>query len=321
MTKYIIKRLYQMVIVLFIVSVIVFFVMSFTGDPVLMIVPPDATQAQIDMARAELGLDKPLMVQYFIFLKNILHGDFGVSYVFGQSALKLIFERMPATMELVLVSVVISIALAIPLGVYAGAFPGRKSSKTIMLGSLLGISLPNFWIGMMLIFVFAVDLQIMPSSGRGEVINFLGMRISIFTADGFKHIILPAIMLSVQSMAMLLRLTRAGMMEIMKQDFIKFAKSKGALQKAILFKHALKNALIPVITVFGIQIGKIIAFATVTETIFSWPGMGKLLLDSINRSDRPVMVAYLMIVSFIFVFLNFVVDIVYTSIDPRIDLR
>jgi len=310
-----------MIIVLFIVSVIVFFVMSFTGDPVLMIVPPDATQAQIDMARAELGLDKPLMVQYFIFLKNILHGDFGVSYVFGQSALKLIFERMPATMELVLVSVVISIALAIPLGVYAGAFPGRKSSKTIMLGSLLGISLPNFWIGMMLIFVFAVNLQIMPSSGRGEVINFLGMRISIFTADGFKHIILPAIMLSVQSMAMLLRLTRAGMMEIMKQDFIKFAKSKGALQKAILFKHALKNALIPVITVFGIQIGKIIAFATVTETIFSWPGMGKLLLDSINRSDRPVMVAYLMIVSFIFVFLNFVVDIVYTSIDPRIDLR
>ncbi len=321
MIKYILKRLYQMIIVLFVVSVIVFFVMSFTGDPVLMIVPPDATQAQIDMARAELGLDKPLMVQYFIFLKNILHGDFGVSYVFGQSALKLIFERMPATMELVLVSVVISIALAIPLGVYAGAFPGRKSSKTIMLGSLLGISLPNFWIGMMLIFVFAVNFQIMPSSGRGEVINFLGMRISIFTADGFKHIILPAIMLSVQSMAMLLRLTRAGMMEVMKQDFIKFAKSKGALQKAILFKHALKNALIPVITVFGIQIGKIIAFATVTETIFSWPGMGKLLIDSINRSDRPVMVAYLMIVSFIFVLLNFIVDIVYTSIDPRIDLR
>src|SRR6056297_179136 len=321
MFKYVTKRVYQMILVLFVVSIIVFFVMSFTGDPVLMMVTPDATQAQIDRARMELGLDKPLITQYFIFVKNILRGDFGKSYVFKQSAIKLIIERMPATLELVFVSVLLSIIVAIPLGVFAGAFPNKKSSKTIMLGSLLGISLPNFWVGMMLIFVFAVHFRIMPSSGRGDVVNFLGMRISIFTPDGFRHIILPAIMLSVQSMAILLRLTRAGMMEVMKQDFIKFARSKGALQKTLLFQHALKNALIPVITVFGIQIGKIIAFATVTETIFSWPGMGKLLIDSINRSDRPVMVAYLMIVAFIFVLLNFIVDIVYTSIDPRIDLR
>jgi peptide/nickel transport system permease protein len=250
-----------------------------------------------------------------------MQGDFGISYVFGQSALQLIVERMPATFELVLVSVIISILVAIPLGVFAGAYPNKKSSKTIMLGSLMGISLPNFWVGMMLIFIFAVHFRVMPSSGRGDVVNFLGMRISIFTPDGFRHIILPAIMLSVQSMAILLRLTRAGMMEVMKQDFIKFARSKGALQKTILFRHALKNAIIPVITVFGIQIGRIIAFATVTETIFSWPGMGKLLIDSINRSDRPVMVAYLMIVSFIFVLLNFIVDVLYSSIDPRIDLR
>ncbi len=321
MFKYITKRLYQMILVLFVVSIIVFFVMSFTGDPVLMMVTPDATQAQIDRARTELGLDKPLITQYFIFVKNILRGDFGKSYVFKQSAIKLIIERMPATLELVFVSVLLSIIVAIPLGVFAGAFPNKRSSKTIMLGSLLGISLPNFWVGMMLIFVFAVHFRVMPSSGRGEVVNFLGMRISIFTADGFKHIILPAVMLSIQSLAILLRLTRAGMMEVMKQDYIKFARSKGVLQNSLLFQHALKNALIPVITVFGIQIGKIIAFATVTETIFSWPGMGKLLIDSINRSDRPVMVAYLMIVAFIFVLLNFIVDIVYTSIDPRIDLR
>ena len=190
-----------------------------------------------------------------------------------------------------------------------------------MLTSLLGISLPNFWVGMMLIFIFAVQLQIMPSFGRGDIIEIVGLRLSILTKDGLKHLILPAIMLSIQSMAVLLRLTRAGMMEVMKQDFIKFARAKGALTRTILFKHALKNVLIPVITVFGIQIGKIIAFATVTETIFAWPGMGKLLIDSINRSDRPVIVAYLLVVSFIFVCLNFFVDLMYTFIDPRIDLR
>ncbi len=321
MIKYIFKRFYHMILVLFIVSIIVFFVMSFTGDPVLMLVPLDATQAQIDAARIELGLDQPLLVQYGIFLKNLLRGDLGNSYAFKQSAIKLIIERMPATFELVLFSIIISIFLAIPLGVYAGAYPKKRSSKAIMLASLLGISLPNFWVGMMLIFIFAVQLQVMPSFGRGDIIEIVGLRLSILTKDGLKHLILPAVMLSIQSMAVLLRLTRAGMMEVMKQDFIKFARAKGALTRTILFKHALKNVLIPVITVFGIQIGKIIAFATVTETIFAWPGMGKLLIDSINRSDRPVIVAYLLVVSFIFVCLNFFVDLMYTFIDPRIDLR
>ncbi len=321
MIKYIFKRFYHMILVLFIVSIIVFFVMSFTGDPVLMLVPLDATQAQIDAARIELGLDQPLLVQYGIFLKNLLRGDLGNSYAFKQSAIKLIIERMPATFELVVFSIIISIFLAIPLGVYAGAYPKKRSSKAIMLTSLLGISLPNFWVGMMLIFIFAVQLQVMPSFGRGDIIEIVGLRLSILTKDGLKHLILPAVMLSIQSMAVLLRLTRAGMMEVMKQDFIKFARAKGALTRTILFKHALKNVLIPVITVFGIQIGKIIAFATVTETIFAWPGMGKLLIDSINRSDRPVIVAYLLVVSFIFVCLNFFVDLMYTFIDPRIDLR
>lgn len=321
MIKYIFKRFYHMILVLFIVSIIVFFVMSFTGDPVLMLVPLDATQAQIDAARIELGLDQPLLVQYGIFLKNLLRGDLGNSYAFKQSAIKLIIERMPATFELVVFSIIISIFLAIPLGVYAGAYPKKRSSKAIMLASLLGISLPNFWVGMMLIFIFAVQLQVMPSFGRGDIIEIVGLRLSILTKDGLKHLILPAVMLSIQSMAVLLRLTRAGMMEVMKQDFIKFARAKGALTRTILFKHALKNVLIPVITVFGIQIGKIIAFATVTETIFAWPGMGKLLIDSINRSDRPVIVAYLLVVSFIFVCLNFFVDLMYTFIDPRIDLR
>ena len=296
MIKYIFKRFYHMILVLFIVSIIVFFVMSFTGDPVLMLVPLDATQAQIDAARIELGLDQPLLVQYGIFLKNLLRGDLGNSYAFKQSAIKLIIERMPATFELVVFSIIISIFLAIPLGVYAGAYPKKRSSKAIMLTSLLGISLPNFWVGMMLIFIFAVQLQVMPSFGRGDIIEIVGLRLSILTKDGLKHLILPAVMLSIQSMAVLLRLTRAGMMEVMKQDFIKFARAKGALTRTILFKHALKNVLIPVITVFGIQIGKIIAFATVTETIFAWPGMGKLLIDSINRPDRPVIVAYLLVV-------------------------
>ncbi|HBB85017.1 MAG TPA: ABC transporter permease [Sulfitobacter sp.] len=321
MFGYLLKRLIQMTLVLWVVSVIVFLMMSFTGDPVFMVVPIDATDAEIAQARRILGLDQSLLVQYWRFISSLVQGDFGNSYVFRQPAMTLILERLPATVEMVLVAMALALAVAIPLGVYAGANPESRISRTIMAGSLLGISLPGFWVGMVLIFLFAVHWGIFPSSGRGDTAEIFGLRISLLTADGWHHIILPAVTLSLATMAILLRMTRAGMMEVGRQDFMKFARAKGATRRDVLYKHGLKNALIPVITIFGLQLGDLIAFATITETIFSWPGMGKLLIDSIYRADRPVIVVYLMLVALIFVIINFLVDIVYTLIDPRITLK
>ena len=321
MFGYLLKRLIQMTFVLWVVSVIVFLMMSFTGDPVFMIVPIDATDAEIAQARRILGLDQSLAVQYWKFITSILQGDFGRSYVFRQPAMTLILERLPATLELVMVAMVFAIAVAIPLGVYAGANPNSRLSKFIMAGSLLGISLPGFWVGMVLIYLFAVHWGIMPSSGRGDTVEVFGVRLSILTWDGWHHIILPAVTLSLATLAIILRITRAGMMEVGRQDFMKFARAKGASRRDVLYGHGLKNALIPVVTIFGLQIGDLIAFATITETIFSWPGMGKLLIDSIYRADRPVIVVYLMLVALIFVVINFLVDVIYTLIDPRIRLK
>jgi len=321
MIGYIVRRLIQMVIVLWVVSLVVFGMMSFTGDPVFMIVPIDATDAEIAQARRILGLDRSLPEQYLLFLQNLLSGDFGMSYVYRQPALDLILERMPATVEMVLVSMLLALVVAIPLGVYAGANPGTRLSRLIMSGSLLGISLPGFWVGMLLIYFFAVQLQIFPSSGRGDTVDVLGVRTSLFTWDGLSHIALPAITLSLGTMAILLRITRAGMMEVARQDYMKFARAKGVSRREMLYGHGLKNALIPVVTIFGLQIGDLIAFATITETIFSWPGMGKLLIDSIYLADRPVIVVYLMLVAAIFVVINFLVDLIYTIIDPRITVK
>lgn len=321
MFGYLLKRLVQMTLVLWVVSVIVFLMMSFTGDPVFMVVPIDATDSEIAQARRLLGLDQSPLVQYWKFVTSLLQGDFGRSYVFRQPAMTLILERLPATVEMVLVAMVLAVVVAIPLGVYAGANPNGRISRTIMAGSLLGISLPGFWVGMVLIYLFAVHWGIFPSSGRGDTVELFGLRISLLTWDGWHHIILPSVTLSLGTMAILLRMTRAGMMEVGRQDFMKFARAKGAPRRDVLYKHGLKNALIPVITVFGLQLGDLIAFATITETIFSWPGMGKLLIDSIYRADRPVIVVYLMLVALIFVVINFLVDIVYTLIDPRIRLK
>ena len=321
MFGYLTKRLIQMTIVLWVVSVIVFMMMSFTGDPVFMVVPIDATDAEIAQARRILGLDQSLFVQYVKFLTSIFEGDFGRSYVFRQPALDLILQRMPATIEMVLVAMAIALVFSIPLGVYAGAHPNSRISKTIMAGSLLGISLPAFWVGMMLIYMLAVQWGWFPSSGRGDTLEVFGVRISLLTADGWSHIILPAVTLSLGTLAVILRITRAGMMEVGRQDYMKFARAKGVAPRDVLFRHGLKNSLIPVVTIFGLQIGDLIAFATITETIFSWPGMGKLLIDSIYRADRPVIVVYLMLVAFIFVVINFLVDLLYTLIDPRITLK
>ncbi|MCA1777250.1 MAG: ABC transporter permease [Loktanella sp.] len=321
MLGYLLKRLIQMTLVLWIVSVIVFLMMSFTGDPVFMVVPIDASDAEIAQARRLLGLDDSLLVQYWKFLTSLVQGDFGQSYVFRQPAMTLILERLPATVELVLVAMVLAIAVAIPLGVYAGANPQGRISRVIMAGSLLGISLPGFWVGMVLIYLFAVNWGMFPSSGRGDTAEILGLRLSVLTWDGWHHVVLPAITLSLATMAIILRITRAGMMEVGRQDFMKFARAKGATRRDVLYRHGLKNALIPVVTIFGLQLGDLIAFATITETIFSWPGMGKLLIDSIYRADRPVIVVYLMLVALIFVVINFLVDVIYTLIDPRIRLK
>ncbi|WP_029031857.1 ABC transporter permease [Salinarimonas rosea] len=321
MLAYAIKRLVQMAIVLWAVSVIVFLMMSFTGDPVFMVIPIDSTDAEIEQARRILGLDRSMPEQYWLFLQNLVQGDFGRSYVFRQPAMDLILERLPATLEIVVVAMLIAAVVAIPLGVYAGANPGKPLSRLIMSGSLVGISLPGFWVGMMLIFLFAVEWRLLPSSGRGDTVEVLGIETSLLTWDGWTHVVLPSVTLSLGTLAIILRITRAGMMEVMRQDYIKFARAKGASRKDVLYGHGLRNALIPVVTIFGLQIGDLIAFATITETIFAWPGMGKLLVDSIYRADRPVIVVYLMLVALIFVVINLVVDLVYTAIDPRITVK
>ena len=321
MFGYVVKRAFQMVLVLWAVSVLVFVMMSFTGDPTYMMVPLDATEEQIAQARRLLGLDHSHLTQYWLFLKNVLQGDFGRSFVFRQPANDLILERLPATLEIVFLAMVIALVVAIPLGVYAGANPRRAGSHAVMAGSLVGISLPGFWLGMVLIFVFAVKLQLFPSSGRGPTQEILGVRVSFLTWEGLRHVILPAVTLSIGTLAILMRIIRAEMMEVMKQDFVKFARAKGVSQRAVLFRHGLKNALIPLVTVFGLMLGDLIAFATLTETIFAWPGIGKLLVDSIYRGDRPVIVVYLMFVALMFVVVNFVVDVLYALIDPRIKIR
>ena len=321
MLKYIVKRFVQMIVVLFVVSILVFMLTNFIGDPVDMLVPENATVEQVESARARLGLNKPLPVQYGIFLRDVLHGNFGKSYTYGKPAMGLIMERMPATLELVAIAALLVLFIAIPLGVYAGAYPKRRSSKIIMSGSILGISLPSFWVGMMMIYIFAVMLRALPASGRGNTVNVLGVNLSIFAPGGLRFIILPAVTLDLTNVATTLRLTRSGIMENMRQDYIKFARAKGVSSRSLLFGHALKNALIPVITIFGMDLGNMIAFTTITETIFAWPGMGKLLIDAINKSDRPIIVAYLMTAACMFVVLNFVVDLLYTLVDPRIELR
>lgn len=321
MFKYIVKRFAQTILVLFVVAMVVFILTNYIGDPVASLLTEEASYETIQALREEMGLNDPLPVQFWNFIKDAVKGDFGSSYVYKQPVLQLIGERMPATLELVCITALLTLVIAIPLGVFAGAFPKSRISKLIMTGSILGISLPTFWTGMMLIYVFSVKYGVLPASGRGSTVKVLGMQLSVFAPNGWKYLVMPAITLSLAYIATIMRLTRTGIRENMKQDYIKFARAKGVSSKNVLFKHALKNALIPVVTVFGINIGKMFAFTTITETIFAWPGMGKLLIDAIYRSDRPIIVAYLMITSVMFVGINFIVDIIYTIIDPRIELR
>lgn len=318
---FVIRRLLQAIVLALVMSVLVFAGVFAIGNPADILIDPEATQAERLRLIAQLGLDRPLHEQYFIFLANIVQGDFGNSFVFNRPALQLIFERMPATLELAFAAVLIAVVVGLPLGLWAGLKPNAISSKTIMAGSILGFSLPNFWQGIMMIVIFSVTLRWLPVTGRGPVGEFMGIQSSLFTLEGLRHIALPAINLATGLLALVIRLTRAGTLEVMPLDFIRFARAKGLRERRVIFVHLLRNILIPVVTVVGMSFGGLIAFAVVTETIFAWPGMGKLIIDSINVLDRPVIVAYLMVIVLVFIILNLVVDILYSLIDPRIRLE
>lgn len=320
MSAYIIRRIFQSVIVVMAMAVIVFFGVNIVGDPVDMLVNPEMTQLEIEATIRGLGLDKPIWEQFLYFIKGAFTGDLGKSFIFGTPALKLIIQRMPATMELAFSALFLAIVFGIPLGVYAGLRPNSPVSKTIMTGSILGFSLPTFWVGLMMIMVFAVMLGWLPSTGRGETATVLGITSSIFTVDGLRHLILPATNLALLKISLTIRLTRAGTQEAIHQDYIKYARAKGLSERRVILVHLMKNILIPVVTVIGLEFGGLIAFSVVTETIFAWPGMGKLLIDSIQQLDRPVIVAYLIMIVLVFVVINLVVDILYSVLDPRVRL-
>lgn len=321
MTVFVIRRFLQAFLVMVLMSVIVFFGVNIVGDPVYMLVSPDADQADIAATIERLGLDRPILEQYWLFLKGALQGDLGNSFIFGEPALQLILHHMPATMELAFTALMLAIVLGIPLGLYAGLYPDTALSKGIMAGSILGFSLPTFWVGLMLIMLFAVELGWVPATGRGDLGSFLGFESSLFTLDGLSHIFLPALNLALLKISLAIRLTRAGVREAMGQDYVKYARAKGLSTRRIIFVHVMKNIMIPVVTVMGLEFGSLIGFSVVTETIFAWPGMGKLLIDAILQLDRPVVVAYLMIIVMFFVLINLLVDILYSLLDPRVRLQ
>ena len=301
-------------------AVLVFVGVYAIGNPVDVLVSPEASQSEIVATTERLGLDKPLWQQFGIFVMNAAQGDLGTSFVYGRPALDIILERLPATLELAIVALVLSVGLGVPLGVLAGLRPKGIAGRTIMGGSILGFSLPNFWQGMLLILIFAVLLGWLPAGGRGTTTEFLGMQVSFLTLDGLSHLILPAINLALFKMSLIIRLTRANTREVVLQDYVKFARAKGLSGQRVVLVHILKNIMIPVVTIIGLELGSMLAFAIVTETVFAWPGMGKLLIDSINLLDRPVIVAYLMLTVLIIVTINFVVDVIYSLLDPRIRL-
>jgi peptide/nickel transport system permease protein len=321
MSVYMLRRLLQAVAVVFAMSLIVFVGVYAIGDPVEILISPDADQIERERAIAALGLDLPLWEQYFVFLSKALQGDLGRSFVFNEPALRLILQRMPATLELAFGATIMALVIGLPLGLYAGLRPDSPVSRTIMAGSILGFSLPTFWVGLMLIMVFAVQLGWLPSTGRGPTREFLGMQWSFLTWDGLRHLLLPAINLSLFKISLVIRLTRAGVRETILMDFVKFARAKGLSPKRVIFVHVFKNILIPVVTVVGLELGSTIAFSVVTESVFAWPGMGKLIIDSINVLDRPVIVAYLMIIVMMFIIINLVVDLTYSVLDPRVRLE
>ncbi len=321
MLSYALRRLAQGVLTLGVMSLLVFAGVYAIGNPVDILINPQADQAEIAQAVAQLGLDRPLWQQYWTFLSSAFSGDFGISFVTRAPAVALILERLPATLELALMAMLIAVVLGIPLGLLAGLKPQSWAGRAIMAGSILGFSLPSFWVGLMLIMVFSIQLGWLPTTGRGATVDVFGIPVSFLTADGLRHLLLPAVNLALFKLSLLIRLTRAGTREAMLQDYVRFARAKGVPESTVVRVHVLRNILIPVVTVAGLELGSLIAFAVVTETIFAWPGMGKLLIDSINVLDRPVIVAYLLIVVFLFIVINLLVDLLYAALDPRVRLE
>ena len=321
MLAFILRRLLQAVIVMLTVAFIAFMLFQFVGDPVTNLMGQDATVQQRQQLRADLGLDQPFVVQFTRFVGNAVQGEFGISLRQGRKVSALIAERLPATLELALMAALIALLVGIPLGVYAALKRGSVLSQLVMTGSLLGVSLPNFLIGILLILVFAVLLKWLPSFGRGEVVALGPLTTGLLTVDGLRHLVLPAVTLSLFPMALVLRLVRSEMLEVLRTDYIRFARARGLPDRRVYFGHALKNTLVPVITIAGLQLGGIIAFAIVTETVFQWPGMGLLFIQAVQFADIPVMAAYLCLIALIFVAINLVVDLLYFSVDPRLRIE
>ena len=320
MTGWLVRRLIQAVFVVLAMTVIVFVGVNVIGDPVEIMISPEADAAERLRAIAALGLDKPLWQQYLVFLAGLLQGNLGRSFVYNEPAIQVILQRLPATFELAVAAVLISILIGIPAGLYAGMRPNSLGARTLMAGSILGFSLPSFWVGLMLIMVFAVQLGWLPSTGRGTTVMALGVPWSFMTKDGLLHLLLPASNLALFNVSLIMRLTRAGVREALPSDYVRFARAKGLRPSRVIGVHVMKNIMIPVVTVVGLELGTTIAFSVVTESIFAWPGMGKLIIDSINLLDRPVIVAYLMLIVLLFVAINLTVDLLYTALDPRVRL-
>ncbi len=318
MLEFITRRILQALLVLFVMTLLVFFGVNVVGNPVYIFASSECTRACLEEIMVNLGLDRPIWEQYLLFLQNLVQGDLGRSFTHGVPAMSLILERFPATLELALAALVLALGVGLPLGLYAGLRPDRWLSKAIMGFSMLGFSVPIFWIGLILILTFSVRLGWLPAIGRGETVEVLGLETSLLTIDGLRHLAMPAFTLSLVMMAMVIRLTRAGMREVMHSDYIRFARANGIRERRVIGVHALKNILIPIVTVLGMEFGGVIAFAVVTESIFSWPGVGKMLIDAIAVLDRPLIVAYLIFVVAIFVALNLLVDILYSVLDPRV---
>jgi peptide/nickel transport system permease protein len=320
MLVYLLRRLGQSVFVVAAMAVLVFVGVYAIGNPIDILISPEADQIEREAAIARLGLDKPLWQQFLIFVESALQGDLGRSFVYSTDALDLILSKLPATLELAFLALLIAVFLGVPLGMLAGLKPDSVVGKSIMAGSILGFSLPNFWQGMMLILLFAVIFKVLPSGGRGETVELFDVAVSFLTLDGLSHMLLPAVNLALFKTSLVIRLARAGTREAVLQDYVKFARAKGLSPRRIVLVHIAKNIMIPVVTILGLELGSMIAFAVVTESVFAWPGMGKLLIDSIQHLDRPVVVAYLMLTVFLFIVINLAVDLLYCVLDPRVRL-
>jgi peptide/nickel transport system permease protein len=321
MLVFIIRRLLQAVVVMLTVAFIAFMLFQYVGDPVTNLLGQDATPEQRDNLRRDLGLDQPFPVQFAKFVGNAVQGEFGLSLRQGRKVSTLIKERLPATLELAMTAAVLALAVGIPMGVYAALKRGNFLSQVMMTVSLLGVSLPTFLIGILLILIFAVNLKVLPSFGRGETVALGFWTTGFLTPEGWKHLILPSVTLAFFQLTLIMRLVRAEMLEVLRTDYIKFAKARGLTDRAVYFGHALKNTMVPVITITGLQLGGLIAFAIVTETVFQWPGMGLLFIQAVQFADIPVMAAYLCLIALIFVVINLLVDLLYFAVDPRLRIE